>query len=98
MRDKSPEYDILACNEAITRKSMIRPKGFVEFDKYREVVATRLDRNDPEWHTELGYEVNEERNSKTIQFDQSLDRLPNDIHSKYPIRLSLGKVMSLNRS
>jgi len=68
---------------------MIRPKGFVEFDKYRELIATRFDRNDPDWHTSLIYEPKEEKNSKTIDFEQSLDRLPNDIHSKYPIRLSL---------
>ena len=74
---------------------MAKPKGFVEFDKYREVIATRVDRNDPEWHTKLKYEPVKERNSKTIHFDQLLDRRPNDIHSKYPIRLSLEKITRL---
>lgn len=47
---------------------MIRPKGFVEFDKYRENIATRLDRNDPDWHTKLIYEPKEDKNNKSIDF------------------------------
>jgi hypothetical protein len=56
------------------------------------VIATRFDRNDPEWCTKLNYTPREERNSCTIHFDQLLDRKPNDINSKYPIRLSLEKI------
>lgn len=74
---------------------MSKPKGFIEFDKYREMIATRLDRNDPNWHTKLLYYPQEESNNKTIHFDQLLDRKPNDIHSKYPMRLSLEKVTRL---
>lgn len=47
---------------------MIKPKGFVEFDKYREIIATKLDRNDPDWHTKLAYESKEISNNKTIDF------------------------------
>lgn len=54
-REKSPEYNVLDSNEEITRKSMIRPKVFVEFDKFKETITTRIDRNDPDWHTKLIY-------------------------------------------
>ena len=35
LRDRSPEYDIEAGDESIIRKSMVKPKGFMEIDKYR---------------------------------------------------------------
>jgi len=54
-RDRSPEYDIQTGNESFIQQSMSKPKGFIEFDKYREMIATRLDRNDPNWHTKLLY-------------------------------------------
>lgn len=88
-RDRSPEYNIEACNESFVRPSMSKAKGFMEIDKFREIIATRFDRNDPEWHTKLAYEPLEERSNRTISFDQLLDRRPNDIHSKYPMRISL---------
>ena len=68
---------------------MAKPKVSIEFDQFKDKIATRFDRNDPQWYTRLQYEEIEESKSKTIAFDQLLDRKPNDIHSKYPIRLSL---------
>ncbi len=72
-------------------RSMPRTKGEKRFYLYKDVIATRLDRSDNNWHTILEYDVKEPRNEKQIVFSQTLDRKDNDIHSKYPIRLSLSR-------
>ena len=69
-----------------------KPKGSLQFDRFKEKIVTRLDRFDPEWHTQLEYLPNTQKETsleKKLCFENQTNRQPNDIHSKYPIRLSL---------
>lgn len=90
-RERSPEYDIASANESFMHKSMPKTRGEKQFFLYREKIATRHDRVDKNWHTFLEYEPNMPRNGKQADFNQTLDRRDNDVHSKYPIRLSLSR-------
>jgi hypothetical protein len=92
LSDKLPEYDVLKQNEGFLRLAMAKPKGSMQFDRFKEKIVTRLDRFDPEWHTQLQYESIKQKETsleKKLCFDNQTNRQPNDIHSKYPIRLSL---------
>ena len=76
---------------------MEKPKGDVKFDRYKDVIKSRHDRPDPQWHLSIESIDTEKMPIKkqklaTIDIDRSLSRKANDIHSKYPIRLSLEKI------
>jgi hypothetical protein len=74
---------------------MSKTKGEKRFYLYREKIATRHDRVDKQWHTFLDYDANphkiKPRISQTITIDQTTDRKDNEVHSSYPIRLSLSR-------
>ena len=74
---------------------MPKTKGEKRFFLYKEMIANRHDRSDKNWHTFLEYEWKMPKKTSTIDFDQTLDRRDNDIHSKYPIRLSLSKPIKI---
>ena len=74
---------------------MPKTKGEKRFYLYKEKIATRFDRSDKNWHTFLEFDHNIRKDSATINFSQTLDRRDNDIHSKYPIRLSLSKPIKI---
>lgn len=91
-REKSPEYDILAINESFAHRSMPKTKGEKRFYLYKEKIATRFDRADKEWLTFLDYDAKERhRLHNAVDFDQTLPRRENEVHSSYPIRLSLSR-------
>jgi hypothetical protein len=63
---------------------------------YKEQIVTRHDRSDQNWNTYLEYETERKpRLNNTIAFDEGLDRRPNEVHSQYPIRLSLSKPLQV---
>jgi hypothetical protein len=95
--ERMPEYDVLATNESFLHKAMPPPKGEKRFFLYRDQVRTRQDRNDRHWHTFLEYESDQLRRTTAVDFNQTLNRRSNDIHSKYPIRLSLSKPVRVER-
>lgn len=69
---------------------MPKTKGEKRFYLYREKIATRKDRADQHWHTFLEYHpANIHHLANTLDFDQRTERRENEVHSKYPIRLSL---------
>ena len=76
-------------------KSMPKTKGEKRFYLYKDQIVTRHDRSDKNWHTFLGYNTEIERMNKTINFDQTIDRKENEVHSKYPIRLSLSRPLNV---
>ena len=68
-REIEPEYDVQACREEYTRKSMGRTKGQLRFYLNREKIQTRVDRSDPDWLQTLDYnpeKITTLDNSKTI--------------------------------
>jgi hypothetical protein len=95
-REKSPEYDILAVNESFAHRSMPKTKGEKRFYLYKEKIVTRFDRSDKEWLTFLDYDAKERhRLQNAIDFDQTLPRRENEVHSSYPIRLSLSRPLQV---
>ena len=76
---------------------MSRPKNSPKFEKYANKNLNRHDRLDPEWHAtidtveekkEISYRAKKSQN-RTIDLSKSVERMHNDVYSKYPIRLSL---------
>jgi hypothetical protein len=58
---------------------------------------TRRDRADKDWHTYLEYDTQREKKiHNAVDFDKALDRKDNEVHSKYPIRLSLSKPLKVH--
>lgn len=96
-RDRLPEYDILATNESFMHRSMPKTKGEKRFFLYKDKIATRVDRSDHYWHTFLDYETEKGKKRPAVDFNQTLSRKDNDIHSKYPIRLSLTKPIRVEK-
>jgi hypothetical protein len=90
-RDRLPEYDIQATDESFMHKSMPKTKGEKRFFLYKDEIVTRHDRSDKNWHTFLEYDAEGRKKRTAIDFNQTLSRKNNDVHSKYPIRLSLSK-------
>lgn len=72
----------------------------MRFDLNRDKITTRVDRADPHWVQNLEYLPEEEVSEqfKTISFDLTTDRKPNEVHSKYPIRQSLKPYIPLNKA
>lgn len=97
-RDRLPEYDITSTDESFLHRSMPKTKGEKRFYLYRDRIITRHDRSDKYWHTFLEYDSEEKKKTTAINFHQTLDRRDNDVHSKYPIRLSLSKPVRVERS
>ena len=96
-RDRMPEYDLLATNETFVHKSMPKTRGEKRFFLYRDQIRARQDRSDKNWHTFLEYDSQQLRKTSAVDFNQTVNRKDNDIHSKYPIRLSMSKPVRVER-
>lgn len=81
---------------------MQSPRGHVRFDSFREKIAVRSDRSDPNWGMTLNYEHTHEnpewKNAKTIRMEKISERRLNEVYSKYPIRQSMSLVTPVNWS
>lgn len=77
---------------------MPKTKGEKRFFLYKDKIVTRVDRSDKNWHTFLEYDSGTKEKTGGVDFNQTLNRRDNDIHSKYPIRLSLSKPVRVERS
>lgn len=74
---------------------MVQPP---KFSTVTDKTATRYDGETP-WNTKLGYEPKEEIVSKkSLVFDigRQSPRKPNDVHSKYPIRMAMWSASNSN--
>lgn len=78
-------------------RSMPNTKGEKRFFLYKDRIVTRVDRSDRNWHTFLEYEKEKGKRRAAVDFNQTLSRKDNDIHSKYPIRLSLSKPVRVEK-
>jgi hypothetical protein len=97
-RDRLPEYDILATDESFMHRSMPKTKGEKRFFLYKDQIVTRHDRSDKDWHTFLEYDSTHPNRTAAADFNQTVSRKNNDVHSKYPIRLSLSKPVRVERT
>lgn len=53
-KDDTPEfYNIQQSKESLIRKSFKEPRVNVNFGSFRDKIATRYDRVDPNWHLSL---------------------------------------------
>lgn len=78
--NNNPEpYDISESNEAFVKKSMSNPRGYTKFDLYRDHIAMRSDRIDPNWGMHINYEdlyINPSREHSTISIKKNTERKP----------------------
>ena len=79
---------------------MSNPKGYAKFDLFRDKIATRFDRLDPNWGMNLNYEdlyLNRKKDNKGVEMKKLTERKPNEVYSKYPIRQNMSFEVPKNR-
>lgn len=93
-------YNIASSNESYTKQAMSKPKGHMNFSKFRDQITTRIDRSDPNWGMSLNYEdlhINPEfYNKKSSSFLKMSARKPNEVKSRYPIRQNMSLMIPHN--
>ena len=79
---------------------MSNPKGYAKFDLFRDKIATRFDRLDPNWGMNLNYEdlyINRKRQNRGVELKKMTERKPNEVYNKYPIRQNMSFEAPKNR-
>lgn len=90
-KEPVPEiYDIEKCKQSFIQKSFIEPNVYVKFASFRDRIATRYDRADPDWHLKMDTsDCRIEQKDLSYDFKNYSPRKLNEVQSKYPIRASL---------
>lgn len=76
------------------KNSFREPRINVDFGTFRDKVATRYDRSDPDWHLRMDTS-NQHIQDKDMSYDfcHYSDRKINEVKSKYPHRASMNLYM-----